>query len=317
MGILPPLNTKLQSLIMLDSLAKAISFILVIGLGYFLKKIGKLHPNDFAILSRVVMLVTLPCALLTNLNGTPVDITCLYVFLLGMGCNVATIVVGWFMTRGRRNGTRVFSMLNLSGFSIGLFAMPYVQQFLPPEGFLTVCVFDGGNAMLCTGLTFAALTKLYPCGPGKMKIPFFRTVFSSLPIWCYIVIIVLGITGLSLPHYVINFTKIAGDANPFLCMLMIGVVLELHLDHSRFRRLLYHLAARYAVIIPLAFLFYFLLPFAPEIRLALSVILFAPVASINLVFTMHVHGDMVLAANISTATTIISILAMTIILTVV
>ena len=38
---------------MLDTFAKALSFILVIILGYFLKRIGKLHPNDFAILSRM------------------------------------------------------------------------------------------------------------------------------------------------------------------------------------------------------------------------------------------------------------------------
>ena len=300
-----------------DTLAKALSFILVIVLGYFLKKIGKLHPNDFAVLSRIVMLVTLPCALLTNLNGIPVDTKLLFVFLLGILCNFATIAAGWMMTRNRPNGDRVFSMLNLSGFSIGLFAMPYVQQFLSPEGFLTVCLFDAGNAVMCTGLTFALTTRLYPCAPGDMKTPFFRTLFSSLPIWAYVLITILGLTGLSLPPQVIQFTRIAGDANSFLCMLMIGIVLELRLDPSRFRSLLLHLGVRYVVISALALLFYTTLPYAHDIRLALAVIMFAPVASISLVFTLRIQGDLVLAANISSATTLISVVIMTILLTII
>ena len=302
---------------MLDTFAKALSFILVIILGYFLKRIGKLHPNDFAILSRIVMLVTLPCALLTNLNGIRIDASLLYVFLLGIFCNCVTIVAGWLLTRGRPNRERVFSMLNLSGFSIGLFAMPYVQQFLSPEGFLTVCLFDAGNAVMCTGLTFALATRFYPCSPDNMKTPFFRTLFSSLPIWAYMLITVLGLTGLALPQHVINFTHIAGDANSFICMLMIGIVLELRLDPTRFRSLLIHLVIRYALMIGLALICYNFLPYEHDIRLALTVILFAPVANISLIFTLRIQGDMVLSANISSATTLISVIIMTILLTVI
>lgn len=282
-----------------DTLAKALSFILVIVLGYFLKKIGKLHPNDFAVLSRIVMLVTLPCALLTNLNGIPVDTKLLFVFLLGILCNFATIAAGWMMTRNRPNGDRVFSMLNLSGFSIGLFAMPYVQQFLSPEGFLTVCLFDAGNAVMCTGLTFALSTRLYPCAPGDMKTPFFRTLFSSLPIWAYVLITILGLTGLSLPPQIIQFTRIAGDANSFLCMLMIGIVLELRLDPSRFRAFFSIWACAMSSSLRWLCCSTRLCPTPMTYDWPLPSSCSRPWPASRWVFTLRIQGDLVLAANIS------------------
>ena len=51
---------------MLDILMRAGSFVAVILLGYFLKKIGFFKQEDFTILSRITIRITLPAAIITS-----------------------------------------------------------------------------------------------------------------------------------------------------------------------------------------------------------------------------------------------------------
>ena len=124
--------------------------------------------------------------------------------------------------------------------------------------------------------------------------------------------IVMAFLHLALPHPVIIFTKIAGDANAFLCMLMIGVNIHLQMDSKSFRCLIKHIAVRYALSGVLAFLFYRCLPFSLEIRQAMAVIALAPSSSLALIFTMKLKGDVIMAGNICSLSILLSTIAMTI-----
>ena len=79
----------------------------------------------------------------------------LWLVALGALCNVLMVATGYGMTYGKARQERAFSMLNLSGYNIGTFAMPFVAGFLPPTGFLATCLFDAGNAIMCTGGTYS------------------------------------------------------------------------------------------------------------------------------------------------------------------
>ena len=109
-------------------------------------------------------------------------------------------------------------------------------------------------------------------------------------------------------------TKIAGDANAFLCMLMIGVNINLQMDSKSFRCLIKHITVRYALSAVLAFLFYRYLPFSLEIRQAMAVIALAPSSSLALIFTMKLKGDVIMAGNICSLSILLSTIAMTILL---
>lgn len=130
----------------------------------------------------------------------------------------------------------------------------------------------------------------------------------------YLIMIVMAFLHLALPHPVIIFTKIAGDANAFLCMLMIGVNINLQMDSKSFRCLIKHITVRYALSAVLAFLFYRYLPFSLEIRQAMAVIALAPSSSLALIFTMKLKGDVIMAGNICSLSILLSTIAMTILL---
>jgi len=45
-------------------------------------------------------------------------------------------------------------MLNLSGFNISNFALPFVSGVFSPIGILATCMFDAGNSIMCLGMTY-------------------------------------------------------------------------------------------------------------------------------------------------------------------
>ena len=53
---------------MLDIIVRAGCFVAIIILGYFLKKVGVFKEQDFSVLSKVVMKITLPAAIVSSFS---------------------------------------------------------------------------------------------------------------------------------------------------------------------------------------------------------------------------------------------------------
>ena len=72
----------------LTVLAKAAAFILIIVTGYVLKKRGFFHPDDFYLFSKVVVRITLPCAIISNFSRISMDNSLLFMCVLGLAGNL-------------------------------------------------------------------------------------------------------------------------------------------------------------------------------------------------------------------------------------
>ena len=84
---------------MLDILIRAGSFVAIIVLGYTLKKIGFFRQEDFTLLSRITIRITLPAAIVMNFAGKEIDVAMLGLGLLGLGGGAIYIALGYFMNR--------------------------------------------------------------------------------------------------------------------------------------------------------------------------------------------------------------------------
>ena len=58
-------------------LAKAMAFVSIIAMGYGLKKIGFFHAKDFYLLSKIVVRITLPAAIVSNFSRISMDMSLL------------------------------------------------------------------------------------------------------------------------------------------------------------------------------------------------------------------------------------------------
>lgn len=291
---------------MLDILMRAGSFVAIIFLGYFLKKIGFFKQEDFTILSRITIRITLPCAIITSFAGKEIDMSLLSLVLMAIGCGLLYIAIGFFINRKNSKEHQAFEMLNLPGYNIGTFVIPFAQSFLGPLGVIAVSLFDTGNAVICLGGAYSLATMVKD-GDGFSFKRILKALVKSVPFVCYVIMLLMNLLNLSVPEFILSVAKIGSDANAFMAMLMIGVGFKLSSDKSQLGTIAKLLSIRYGVAAILALIFYFVLPFDLEIRQALVILAVSPIGSAVPGFTGEMKGDVGLSSALNSIAMVISI----------
>ena len=250
---------------MLDVLTRAACFASIILLGYLLKKVGLFKDSDFSVLSHIVLKITLPAAVITNFANKELDPSMFVLTLLAVFCGAIYIALGFLLNLHNSKEQRAFEILNLPGYNIGCFALPFVQSFLGPVGVIATCLFDIGNGFICLGTAFSIAVMVKSGGKFSLK-RVFRTLLKSIPFILYVIMPILCLSRVRIPGVVTSLAGIIGNANAFLAMFMIGVGFQLSADKRQLGRIIKIVFVRYSVAVLFAVAFYFLLPFSDEIK---------------------------------------------------
>lgn len=123
-----------------------VSFILC---GYILKQLRLFGRSTFHTISTIVFNITLPSVIIANLNGIHFEVHYLFISLLAIVFNLLMVGLGYGV--GRTKSEKAFYMLNMNGYNIGNFALPFVSYFFDSAAVLIVCIFDAGNSLMCLG----------------------------------------------------------------------------------------------------------------------------------------------------------------------
>lgn len=293
-------------------LIKAASFILIIAIGYLMKRRGFFHANDFYLISRIVLKITLPAAIVSNFSKVTMEPAMLLMCAIGLFCNILMVAVGYIINLKGTGAEKAFDMINLSGYNIGNFTIPFVQSFLGPVGFAVTSLFDAGNAVMCTGITFTAASS---AAGDKKKVTLsviLKKLVSSLPFDAYIIMTILAILNIRLPALFLSMADTIGASNAFLALLMIGIGFEINLDKKRMAELSKVMLVRYVCAVLMAIGFYFAAPFSEEIKRTLAIVVLGPISSVSPAFTGELNGDVELASTINSMSIIISVVAITV-----
>lgn len=298
-----------------DSFAKVMSLAAFIVLGHLLRRFNILKDQAFAAISALVMNVTLPCVILTNLNGVRIEGDMLLIAGLGLLTNIIFLVWGLFLSRNIADTQwRDFVRLNVGGYSVGPFAVPYVQSFFPTTGLMATCMFDVGNCVMAGGGHLCG-----DCGHPAMKTTLLahgQAVVSKLdalgPLVTFAFVGLMSVLDMRLPDGVITSTAIGAHANTFLCMIMIGESISFSMGSGKMGKVLKLLASRWVVCILIALGVWHFLPFEEEIRMALTLTCLSPIPAMSLVFTAQLDGDIAMAANMSSLSVGCSIIGMSV-----
>lgn len=294
---------------MLDLLTRAGAFIGIILLGMVLRRIGLFREEDFRVLSNIVIKITLPAAIITSFSQNQIRADMLILALLGFGGGVIYMLCGYLLNCKQSKEWRAFGVLNLPGYNIGAFALPFTQSFLGPIGVVATCLFDTGNAFICLGGSFGVATMIQDGSGFSMK-RLLKSLGKSVPFLCYLIVVPLNLLQIRLPNMVLQFTGIIANANAFMAMLAIGVGFKLSGNRSQISTVVKVLLVRYSVAAALAAVFYFLLPFSLEIRQALVILAFSPIGSAVPPFTRELGGDVGLSSAINSIAIVCSIVIM-------
>lgn len=298
---------------MLDILLRAGSFIAIILLGYFLKRIGFFKQEDFSILSRITIRITLPCAIITSFAGKTIDPAMLSLTFLAIGCGLLYVLIAFLINRGNDREQQAFEMLNLPGYNIGTFVIPFAQSFLGAMGVIAVSLFDTGNAVICLGGAYS-LAAMVKDGNGFSLKRIFCALLRSVPFVTYLIMLLTNLIRIPVPSFILSVAGIGSNANAFMAMLMIGVGFKLELgNRKQLGTIIKLLSIRYGLAAVFSVIFYFVLPFELEVRQALVILAFSPIGSAVPGFTQELKGDVGLSSALNSFAMVISI-AITVVL---
>lgn len=292
---------------MLDILIKAGCFIAIIILGYTLKKIGVFKDSDFSVLSTITLKLTLPAAIISNFANKELDPSLFTLTLLALMCGGIYMLLGYLLNLRTGKDQQAFEILNLPGYNIGCFALPFVQNFLGPLGVISCCLFDIGNGFVCLGGAFSIASALKDGGKISFK-RIVRTLSKSVPFLCFLIMPTLCLLHVRVPKPITSLAEIIGNANAFTAMLMLGVGFKLTAERHQLGRIFRVLSIRFLVAAILGVCFYTLLPFSPEVRKSLVILVFSPIGSAVPAFTGEMKSDVGLSSAINSISIICSII---------
>lgn len=291
---------------MLDILIRAGSFVAIIILGNVLRRINFFKEEDFTILSKIVLRITLPGAIVSSFVGKEIDPSMLLLSVIGLGFGLVYIVCGYLMNVRAGRPQQAFGIINTSGYNIGNFTMPFVQSFLGPMGVIVTSLFDVGNACVCLGGAYS-VASIVKEGNRFSVGRILKNLTKSVAFDCYIIVTVMTLLHIPIPSPVASVAGIIGNANAFLAMLMIGVGFKLSGDFKQIGIIVKTLGVRFGLAIVFALACYFLLPFSLEIRQTLVLLVFSPIATASPAFTKDIGEDAGLASAINSISIICSI----------
>lgn len=300
---------------MLVVLSKAIAFVLIILIGYICKRRGVFAPTDYQLVSKIVLNITLPCAVISSFAHFQLDLSLLAAVALGLSGNCMMLFVALMLTRRETLAAKIFYIFSLAGYNIGCFTLPFAQAFLTPFAVVALCMFDVGNSIMCTGMTYALTASCIGYADGHKDRFSMKSIagklLHSVPFVVYISMLILSLVGVQFPKSVYTFTDIVGVANPFLSMLMIGMMFEIKLDKQAMGYVKELFSVRYLTSLACAGAFIYFAPFKQEVNYVIALALMAPCTIIGPIFVEKLGGNVQLASLFNSMTIVTSVILFT------
>ena len=325
----------------MSTLIQPIALLAIILTGYLSKRAGKFKNRDYRIMQVALFNLVLPCAIIYSFATNPHDSSMLWISVFGFVVAFIPPVLIFLTTRHTPVQDRAFTMLNGSGFNIGCFCFPVVQAFLGTAAIVPAAMFDIGNCVMVAAGTNVMTQTLLHIQPGKTLdeqyqghapvLPYtkpkdrdarrlarhalLRNVakgfFGSIPFDTYLVMIVLMLANVKIPAVVATFVEPLANANSFVAMLMVGMLMDLPAGRDDVMKLLKIIGLRLPFGLLSAVCAWFVLPFGANVREAVVMCCLAPIAVFSTLFTDEVLGNAKLAGFSLSVSAIIGLVMMT------
>ena len=296
----------------MNYMVKPLGYVLLIVLGYGLKRAGFFGREDYRLMSRIMINITLPCTIVRAFSGFSRDPQMFLIVGISFLCSMLPPILMYLATPGVDTRLRAYRMINIGGYNIGCFSLPLIEAFFGSTGVVAACMFDVGNAVMMTGGAYALTSTLLKTGGETRESArdILMKFLRSAPFDTYLIVFLLMALNVQLPEAVYTLAQPAANANAFIAMLMIGMMFEPAGDRTKLTEAARELAVRYAIAAVFALACYFLTPFSLIIRQTLVVLCFAPLSSLAPIYTDRCRSDTALASFTNSVSIAVSLVAM-------
>lgn len=287
-------------------IVRALCFLAMVLLSYGMKRAGLLSKEDGYALSRVIMNITLPCAIISSFSSIELSGSMLVFILFGLLANAILLAAAYFISRRKSREDIIYYILSTPAYNIGNFTLPFTSAMMGPIGAVTTCLFDTGNAVQCVGIDYAVAKNMVD-GEKKNFFQMLKPLFRVPTFLVYLIFITLSLIKFPVPSVIFDFTSLISAANGPISMLMIGLLLEISFSKSDIKKVGVVLALRYAVAIAFSLFFWFVLDMPYEVKKAACIVVWAPVSTAAPAFTLQLNGNTSLAGMVNSISLILSL----------
>ena len=268
----------------MDKSTQFILSILVIVLGYCLKRVDIVSEDDAGALTRVILNVTLPAVVLNSFLSFSFEAHYLFLSSIVIAYSIIMYIIGRLMMCG--NGSDDASLLRISllGFNIGLFAYPLIETIWGSRALGLAVFVDVGNALVIFGLAYVIciVDQGRKTGShavlGRVEIVrnIARRLFTFIPFISFLVALALSVLAVRPGAAVTSTLSFLAGANGPLVLLLLGITFTLDVSRKDVSYIARILIIRYAVGTIAGIICYCLLPYDQLTRVVLLVCLLLP-----------------------------------------
>ncbi|EOR22797.1 AEC family transporter [Niallia alba] len=261
--------------------------VIIIAIGYFFKQRNIIKEKDGEGLARIIFNITLPCLIISTLHNVIIEKSLLILVFLGLFYGVLISIIGLFLFRKEANKEKGMLGMLIPGFNIGIFAYPLVQGIWGAEGIKYFGMFDIGNALVTFGISYLIGSYYSQEGTVMTTKQVVGKLGKSIPLMTYVFIFFINITGIHMPHQVIEVTSTISKANMPLSLLLLGIYLNFSFEKKHWKGIGRVLGIRYGTGLFLGILAYLLWPAEDMFRYTILIGLILPMASSVLPYSVE------------------------------
>ncbi len=207
------------------TVAEVLPVISLVVVGFLLKKIGVIKPEDGSLLSRLILTVTLPAVIFISVSQANVDPLSLgFLALCSLLIAISLRILSGTIAKWLKVDPSIAGVIILGSMvmNLGTFLFPIIQTAYGPEGASRLAAFDIGNSFMASGYGFY----LASCYGNKTPCGYKNSIkkVATLPIlWALIIGLIINLTSIDLPTFLIKMLTPVSKANTPLAMIALGV----------------------------------------------------------------------------------------------
>ena len=281
--------------------------LLLIAVGYLIKRVGLVSRDEGRILNRIVLYVTLPAVNLRVVSGTELSWGLLMLpvvmFVAGLAMSRVGHRCGKALDLSRRDlGTFVISFCGV----MGSLAYPFAEAAFGSQGVRTVAISDLGNALVIFGVAYS-LSFRFSENSDFDALQILKKVVTFFPLLAFLIAVVLNLLSVGvhgLPGRLID--ELAMMNSP-LMLLGLGIYLDLDISRSEFKVLGTQMLWKYGLGALVSVFTLLVLPFTGATRAVTFLLPLMPTSLSTLLYSVEQELNPRLAAMLISLTMVVSL----------
>ncbi len=280
--------------------------IIIIILGYFLKRRRIITEKDGASLSRLVLNVTLPALIITSFIDITLEPSLFLLIIIGIVYGTLMAFIGILFFKNESQSTKGTMAMLLGGLNIGLFAYPLVYGIWGDKGIQYFGMFDVGNAVVIFGVVYI-IGSYYSTEQTDLTFSHvLKRLTRSIPLMTYVIVTFLALIDFKLPSLILDVAEVISVANMPLSFLLLGIFLNFSLEKSYRLPIIKIILLRYGIGLILGIILFFTLPFNDMFRYTILLGFILPIPLAVLPFSIEFNFDHKFVGTVVNLTILIS-----------